>query len=66
MTNAKHMDTAKFFATQNVISPVKQNKKQMTKATTSPMQSTDVGLVALLGIFMLALYHYGKKSFASP
>ncbi|KAI3958104.1 hypothetical protein MKW98_020746 [Papaver atlanticum] len=31
--------------------------RSISKATTSPMQSTDVGLVALLGIFMLALYH---------
>ncbi|KAI3987212.1 hypothetical protein MKX01_031696 [Papaver californicum] len=31
--------------------------KSISKATTCRMQSTDAGLVALLGTFILALYH---------
>ncbi|KAI3974680.1 hypothetical protein MKX01_004409 [Papaver californicum] len=31
--------------------------RSISKATTSRIQSTDAGLAALLGIFMLALYH---------
>ncbi|RZC55821.1 hypothetical protein C5167_014681 [Papaver somniferum] len=32
-------------------------RRSISKATTNRVQSTDAGLVALFGIFMLALYN---------